>query len=78
MRAPTYSMRRTVTLIAAGIITMIFGAIFQFQGRGVVGPESSFMYYNKDWIDYGLGIVLFGVGLCVVGVVLYVKSRAKL
>lgn len=64
-------------IILAGAIMIAFGVLFQFQGRGVVGPESSFMYYNKDWIYYGIGIVVFGVLVCGLGVFLYIRSRLR-
>ena len=40
---------------------MIFGIVFQFQGQGVIGPESSFMYENPSWIDNGIYIGMIGV-----------------
>ncbi|MFM8659423.1 MAG: hypothetical protein ACKOCQ_05755 [Candidatus Nitrosotenuis sp.] len=61
-------MKTAKAIIISGIIIIIFGAIFQFQGRGTIGPESSFMYYNKDWIDYGFGIVGLGIALCGFGI----------
>jgi hypothetical protein len=50
---------------------MIFGLIFHLQGQSIVGPESSFMYSNPDWITYGIqisiiGIVILGTGLVIV------------
>lgn len=55
-------------MIIIGIVLIFFGVIFQFQGRGQLGPESSFMYYNKDWISHGMiiiasGIVMGGFGI---------------
>lgn len=60
-------MKAGLLAIIIGIILAIFGVIFHLQGKGVVGPESSFMYYNPQWIDYGLiilisGIIVFGIG----------------
>ena len=60
---------KTVTII--GFIIMIFGVIFHLQGQSIVGPESSFMYSNPDWVTYGIqisiiGIVIFGTGLVIV------------
>lgn len=54
--------------IGAGIIILISGIIFHLQGQGIVGPESSFMYSNPEWIPYGLwiaitGIVVLGAGI---------------
>ena len=60
---------KIVTII--GFIIMIFGLIFHLQGQSIVGPESSFMYSNPDWITYGIqisiiGIVILGTGLIIV------------
>ncbi|MDH3695927.1 MAG: hypothetical protein OEQ15_01270 [Nitrosopumilus sp.] len=60
---------KIVTII--GFIIMIFGLIFHLQGQSIVGPESSFMYSNPDWITYGIqisivGIVILGIGLAIV------------
>ncbi|QLH09212.1 hypothetical protein [Candidatus Nitrosotenuis sp. DW1] len=57
---------KPITII--GVILIFFGVIFQFQGRGQLGPESSFMYYNKDWISNGMiiiasGIIIGGIGM---------------
>jgi uncharacterized membrane protein len=54
-----------------GFIIMIFGLIFHLQGQSIVGPESSFMYSNPDWITYGIqisiiGIVIVGTGLLII------------
>ena len=37
---------KSLPIIISGIIIMIFGIIFQFQGQGTIGPDSSFMYQN--------------------------------
>ena len=60
---------KIVTII--GFIIMIFGLIFHLQGQSVVGPKSSFMYSNPDWITYGIqisiiGIVIVGTGWVIV------------
>lgn len=57
-----------ILLIIFGVILTIFGIIFHFQGQSVIGPESSFMYSNPEWITYGfqmtvIGIILFGFGI---------------
>ena len=54
-----------------GFTIMTFGLIFHLQGQSIVGPESSFMYSNPDWITYGIqisiiGIVIVGTGLILV------------
>lgn len=68
-------MKSSKAIIVSGVIMMIFGIIFQFQGRGTIGPESSFMYYNKDWIDYGFGIIALGAVLCWLGIFSYFRKR---
>ena len=60
---------KIVTII--GFIIMIFGLIFHLQGQSIVGPGSSFMYSNPDWITYGIqisiiGIVIVGTGLLII------------
>jgi len=60
---------KIVTIV--GFVIMIFGLIFHLQGQSIVGPESSFMYSNPDWITYGIqisiiGIVIVGTGLLII------------
>lgn len=62
-------------LISTGVIMIIFGAIFQFQGRGAVGPESSFMYHNADWIYYGIAIIVCGIIISGIGGFFLLKKR---
>ncbi len=57
-----------VPLIIIGIIILIFGLIFHLQGQSVMGPESSFMYSNPDWVTYGIQIAIVGIIIVVVGV----------
>lgn len=61
--------------IPIGIVLIVFGIIFQYQGRGVLGPESSFMYYSKDWIDYEVGIIISGIIL--VGIGIFAARRTR-
>ena len=44
----------SIPIIVIGIIIIIFGTIFNFQGQGIIGPEQSFMYENSTWIDSGI------------------------
>jgi len=53
-------MKKGYAVIVIGIITFIFGVIFDLQGQSIVGPESSFMYANPDWITYGIEIMIIG------------------
>ena len=58
---------KSLSIIIAGIIIMFFGIVFQFQGQGVIGPESSFMYENPSWIDNGIIIGMIGVIIILIG-----------
>ncbi len=58
-------MKGAKPLIIIGTIILIFGLIFHLQGQSVIGPESSFMYSNPDWVTYGIQIAI--VGIIIVG-----------
>ena len=64
---------KPITII--GAVIFIAGVIFHFQGQGVVGPESSFMYSNPEWITYGIGIIILGVIILGVGIWLTISKR---
>ena len=60
----------------AGGVTIFFGIIFHFQGQSVIGPESSFMYSNPDWINYGFQIIIVGIIIVIGGIGLsFLKKR---
>jgi len=40
-----------------------------------VGPESSFMYSNPDWITYGLQIVVTGIVILAIGIGITVSKK---
>jgi len=61
-------VRISKPIIVIGIAMIIFGTVFLSQGRGQIGPESSFMYYNNDWIYYGMGIMVLGIIVSGLGV----------
>ena len=65
----------SVAIIIQGIIIVIFGIIFNFQGQGMMGPESSFMYQNNEWIDYGILISMIGVILILIAYVVEKKKQ---
>ena len=65
----------SVAIVIPGIILVIFGIIFNFQGQGMVGPESSFMYQSEDWIDYGMVISMVGVIFILIGYVVEKKRQ---
>ena len=62
---------RGVTII--GIIITIFGILFHLQGQGHVGPESSFMYANPEWIT--LGIIIAVLGIIIVSGLIIIRIR---
>lgn len=68
-------MKITKIILGLGAILIAFGFLFQFQGRGTVGPESSFMYYNKDWIDYGVAIIISGI--IIIGIGIFASRRTR-
>lgn len=61
-------------LIIIGIIVGIFGSIFHLQGKSMVGPESSFMYSNPEWVSYGLQMIIVGIIILSVGFVILKKN----
>ena len=67
-------MRGGKTLAIIGFTIMIFGLIFHLQGQSIVGPESSFMYSNPDWVTYGIQMVVVGIIVLVIGVVIFKKN----
>ena len=61
-------MKAVKSLVIIGAIILIFGIIFHRQGHSVIGPQSSFMYSNPDWVTYGIeisivGIIIIGSGI---------------
>ena len=61
-------------MIIIGMIVGIFGSIFHLQGKSMVGPESSFMYSNPEWISYGLQMIIVGIIILSVGFVILKKN----
>ena len=70
-------MEKTYSIIGIGSITLIFGLIFHLQGQSVIGPESSFMYANPNWVTYGIEIMIVGtiiIGIWVISGILKIKK----
>jgi len=65
----------SLPIVILGVILVIFGIIFNFQGQGMVGPESSFMYQSNEWVDYGILISIAGVILILIGYVIEKKKQ---
>ncbi len=60
-------MKIRKVLLVTGTITSILGLIFHLQGQSIVGPESSFMYSNPDWVTFGIQIMIMGIIIVVIG-----------
>ena len=67
-------MRGAKPTIISGSVITILGIIFHFQGQAVIGPQSSFMYSNPDWITYGIQIVIGGIIIIGIGIGLVFKK----
>ena len=68
-------MKGVKSLVIIGTIVLIFGLIFHLQGHSVIGPQSSFMYSNPDWITYGIGISIVGIIIIVTGIGIKISKR---
>ena len=60
-------MKGKKAVIITGIGIIIMGVIFHLQGQSIVGPESSFMYSNPQWVTYGIQIVVVGGIILAIG-----------
>ena len=61
------TMKGKKAVIITGIGIMIMGVIFHLQVQAIVGPESSFMYSNPQWVTYGIQIVVVGGIILAIG-----------
>ena len=68
-------MKGKKAVIVTGIGIMIIGVIFHLQGKSIVGPESSFMYSNPQWITYGIQIAVLGGIILAIGISLSFIKR---
>jgi len=68
-------MKGVKPLVVIGTIILIFGLIFHLQGQSIVGPESSFMYSNPDWVTYGIQIAILGIIIVVAGIGISIIKR---
>jgi uncharacterized membrane protein len=68
-------VRAGIPVITIGIIVMVLGVIFHLQGQAMVGPESSFMYSNPEWITYGLQILIVGILIIGFGIGLKISKK---
>jgi uncharacterized membrane protein len=68
-------MKGVKPLVIIGAVILILGLIFHLQGQSVIGPESSFMYSNPEWITYGIQIVIIGIIIVAAGIGISVIKR---
>lgn len=71
---PRRIMKVAKPTIILGIIVIVAGVIFHLQGQAIVGPESSFMYSNPEWITYGQQIAISGIAIIGFGVFLKISK----
>lgn len=56
-------------LIIVGAIIVILGLIFTAQSQSIIGPNTSFMYNNPDWLTYGLVITSLGIIVIIISLI---------
>lgn len=61
-------MKASRIVIGVGIVIFIFGIIFSLQGQAIVGPTTSFMYSNPEWVTNGQWIAVAGAIILVAGI----------
>ncbi|GKS67389.1 hypothetical protein YTPLAS73_09360 [Nitrosarchaeum sp.] len=62
-----------ITLAGVGITIM--GILFHLQGQSIVGPESSFMNSNPQWVNYGIQIAAIGTIIMIIGISLKIIKK---
>ncbi len=67
-------MRAGRAMVAGGTLVLLFGIVFYLQGLSVVGPESSFMYSNPQWVGHGIQIAAVGAAAAAAGVAIWARS----
>jgi hypothetical protein len=68
-------MKLSRPIIIFGIVVSAFGLIFHLQGQAIVGPETSFMYSNPEWITYGQQIAIIGIVIIALGFVIKILKK---
>ncbi len=64
-----------MAIVILGVMISTFGIIFHLQGQSVLGPETSFMYANPEWISYGIQIAISGIIISGAGIVIKFIKR---
>jgi hypothetical protein len=67
-------MKMWSLIVFIGTIIFMLGIIFHLQGQSVVGPESSFMYANPEWVSYGIQIAISGIIISGVGISIKIRK----
>lgn len=57
-------------IMGLGIVVILSGIVFYLQGQSLVGPESSFMYSNPEWITNGQWIAIIGIIILATGIMI--------
>ena len=68
-------MKISLAISTIGVIVLGLGIIFHLQGHSLVGPPSSFMYANPDWISYGIQIVIVGAAVLGIGIAIKILKK---
>lgn len=59
-----------ISILIIGTVISLAGLTFWLQGLAVVGPPSSFMYKNPEWITNGMYIFAFGIIVVIIGTII--------
>jgi len=67
-------MRTGKGIVITGIVMLIFGIIFHLQGQSVIGPKTSFMYSNPEWVTHGIQIAVIGSIISTIEIIFIKKN----
>lgn len=65
----------SLSLLGVGLLLALSGVVFTLQGFGIVGPPTSFMYQNNQWIYGGSATLVIGIIIFASGLFLRVRGR---
>ncbi|MEM2760841.1 MAG: hypothetical protein QXU32_12035 [Nitrososphaerales archaeon] len=68
-------MNLSRSLIIAGAVIIGLGILFTAQSQSVLGPESSFMYRNPEWMINGTIIAGIGIAVVISGIIVGMKRK---
>ena len=58
-----------IPIIVVGAVIALAGTVFWLQGLSIVGPTTSFMYGNPEWMSNGLIILAAGILVIIAGLI---------